>query len=527
MKKILYSLLILLIGTAFAVDAQRYLSRQFQIQRTADVAYGANIGILTGAPTVDTLLMDVYTPVGDTETDRPVILIAHTGSFLPQIINGQATGSRLDSTVTRTAGALASMGYVVAAYTYRQGWLPTAPEEDVRRGTLLQAAYRGIQDTRTCVRYFRKSADSGGNPWGINPDKIGVWGIGTGGYLALGAGTLDDWDEITLSKFINTQTATPYIDSTCIGNFNATTSVPPGGTCAGCLANHPGYSSDIQVSVNVGGAMGDESWIDGNDNEPVFMGFHCVNDIFAPYYRGPVIVPTTNEFVVNVTGTRRAVELANTLGSNDILQNVPAAADPLRPLIELQKQTDVTLLTMETIKMGTDNFYGFNLPFPQGSPWDWWGYNDLTQVVGYVNSLFPGNPYNADTIHLSGLATNPTMSGAQGRAYLDTIFGVTLPRMCIAFGLGCFDSSLDELDESEVGLVIAPNPATTQMTINTKTNYPIEAVYVYDLDGRLVKADVDRNTNSYILKRHNLPSGNYVAQFRFKEGYVSQKIVFQ
>ena len=29
--------------------------------------------------------MDIYTPSGDTETNRPAVILIHTGSFLPDI----------------------------------------------------------------------------------------------------------------------------------------------------------------------------------------------------------------------------------------------------------------------------------------------------------------------------------------------------------------------------------------------------------------------------------------------------------
>ncbi len=32
-------------------------------------------------PALENLLMDVYEPAGDTETDRPVVVMLHTGSF--------------------------------------------------------------------------------------------------------------------------------------------------------------------------------------------------------------------------------------------------------------------------------------------------------------------------------------------------------------------------------------------------------------------------------------------------------------
>lgn len=503
------------------MDAQRYLQPGlFGVDREASVAYGANISILTGAPSLDTLLMDIYTPAGDTSTaPRPLILVGHTGNFFPPLFNGQVTGSRFDSTVTYTAGVLASMGYVVAAYSYRLGWLPTATDEDTRRGTLLQAAYRGIQDTRSCVRFFRRDAAEAGNTWNIDPDKIGIVGIGTGGYLALGAGSLYDHEEVVLEKFISQTTALPYVDTTILGNLFGTTQA------AACVPNHPGYSSDIDFSFNLGGALGDTTWMDGEEQEPAYAGVQCVNDPFAPYYEGPVIVPGTNEYVVDVPGTRRGIEVANNFGSNDIFNSIPAQADPLAPLIELQKQTDVTLPTGQTVKMGTDNFYGFNLPSPQGSPWDWWDLNTLRVVVSLVNGQL-GTDFNADTLHQSGLITNPDMSATKAKTYFDTIFALMIPRACAALDLGCFSTDVKDLQPSDVGLEIAPNPADVEMRISTSDDHPMESIYLYDMNGRLVKVDVDLNTSNYILRRHALPDGVYVAQIRFGDGMVTTRISF-
>ena len=109
------------------------------------------------------------------------------------VVKLSITGSRSDSTVTATAAYLTSRGFVVGTYTHRLGWLPTSTDQNVRTSSLLQAAYRGIQDTRSCIRFFKKSVAEAGNPYGIDPSKICVWGIGTGGYLSLGAGSLNDF----------------------------------------------------------------------------------------------------------------------------------------------------------------------------------------------------------------------------------------------------------------------------------------------------------------------------------------------
>ena len=86
--------------------------------------------------------------------------------------------------------------------------------------------------------------------------------------------------------------------------------------------------------------------------EPAYSGMHCVNDFFAPYYEGAVIVPTTREFVVNVIGTRKAIELANKLGSNAVLNTIPDGKDPLEAQIEVQKATNILIpLTGQRIQM--------------------------------------------------------------------------------------------------------------------------------------------------------------------------------
>ncbi|MEP7196803.1 MAG: T9SS type A sorting domain-containing protein [Saprospiraceae bacterium] len=528
MKKLYFLIFLLTTMMNFVIAQNRYSDASFAVKKTASVTYGTNVGIITGAPAAESLLMDIYEPVGDTKTDRPVVLIAHTGSFLPPLYNGQITGSRSDSTVVYTANYLASRGYVVAAYTYRFGWLPTATDQNARTGSLLQAAYRAIQDTRTCIRYFKKSAAEDANPYGVDPAKICVWGIGSGGYLAMGAGSLNDFGEVTLPQFYNSTTLLPFIDSTIYGNIYGTTQA------AICLPNYPNYSSNFQLSVNLGGALGDSTWMDGDAVEPAYVGVHCTNDLFAPYYSGPVIVPTTNQFVIYATGTRKAIEAANNNGSNNILKNVNADHDPLRPLIEAQKNTIGGIFPSNVpnvINIGTDNFYGFNIPLifnnqavPQGSPWDWWDLNTLKAVVAAVN-MARGTTFNADTLHRDGLRTNPTMSAAKGKAYMDTIFALTLPRLCTALNLGCTYVGTKDVDANQVGLDFGPNPFKESIQFRTKSEFPISDIYVYDIHGKLVKANVEINSSNYTMQRNQLQAGFYVAQIRMKDKLISKQII--
>ena len=55
--------------------------------------------------------------------------------------------------------------------------------------------------------------------------------------------------------------------------------------------NNTGYSNAVQFVVNLGGAMGDSSWIAAGDAP--MIGIHCVDDPFAPFMVLGVYVPTT------------------------------------------------------------------------------------------------------------------------------------------------------------------------------------------------------------------------------------------
>ena len=154
-------LLLLLLAFGARVTAQdRYLEPVFSQASKTSVFYGSNFTFLPllqgGHFTRQPLQMQVYRPVGDTETARPLIIYLHTGNFFPYPANGSCGGLLTDSANVAFATRLAQMGYVVAVADYRLGWNPFSTQELIRRFTLINAVYRGVQDVRTCIRYFRK-----------------------------------------------------------------------------------------------------------------------------------------------------------------------------------------------------------------------------------------------------------------------------------------------------------------------------------------------------------------------------------
>ncbi|NJL74744.1 MAG: hypothetical protein HC892_06610 [Saprospiraceae bacterium] len=193
----------LIIGCVIQLNAQegRFLTNVFdEVKVTRNVVYGVNATVIllpqVGQAVPQPLTMDVYEPVGDERTERPLVLIFHTGNFLPVPQNLQIGGTKNDSSIVEYATRLAKMGYTAASCTYRQGWNPAAQSQPERALGLIQAAYRGIQDARTAIRFFKRDYAESGNRFGVDTSRVVLWGEGTGGYITLGASALSNYLEI-------------------------------------------------------------------------------------------------------------------------------------------------------------------------------------------------------------------------------------------------------------------------------------------------------------------------------------------
>lgn len=115
----------------------RYLDEVFSdVTVTSNIQYGTNITVITAlqglAPAPQPLALDLYEPTGDTETDRPLLLMFHTGNFLPVYLNGGAQGTKTDSAIVEMCTRYAKMGYVVASVDYRVGWNALAATQEER-----------------------------------------------------------------------------------------------------------------------------------------------------------------------------------------------------------------------------------------------------------------------------------------------------------------------------------------------------------------------------------------------------------
>jgi dienelactone hydrolase len=226
-------------------ETGRYRDFIFEnVQLASDIEYGTNASY-NGTET--TLLLDVYTPVGDQENLRPLIIMCHGGFFV--------TGDKAATDVAPACNDFARMGYVAASINYRLGF----PLGLNLAGPMSQAVLRAVQDLKASVRYFRKSVAENGNPFGIDTTQIYVGGLSAGGFTCLHAAYMQD-DELPTN-----------IDPTQPGLA---------GGVEGESGNE-GYSSDFNALISISGAIVDTTFIEAND-KPACL-FHGPDDTVVPY----------------------------------------------------------------------------------------------------------------------------------------------------------------------------------------------------------------------------------------------------
>lgn len=142
----------------------RYLNPLFEkaaIQK--DIEFGE---VTNFEGKTEKLLLDVYSPSGDTQIDRPVILLFHGGGFRPG-------NDKTQSYIVRLATDFATRGYVCVSINYR---VRTAPKEDPK-GTMTDA----LADAMCGLNWIRSNHEK----LRVDLKRIIVGGGSAGGMLAV------------------------------------------------------------------------------------------------------------------------------------------------------------------------------------------------------------------------------------------------------------------------------------------------------------------------------------------------------
>ncbi len=281
MKKISTLLILILItySSSFGQCDGRYQTEIFSTVSVSTVNY-------SDVYTDQYHEMDIYTPDGDTATNRPVVLYMHGGSFY--------AGDKNLTDCVDFCTSYAKRGYVAISANYRLSSNPIifalSSEEQYR--TVLKA----VADIKSAVRYLRKD-HANGNALGIHPQGIFIGGYSAGAVLSIHLAYIDQISDLPTSP-TNVQGLVSSIGGTLEGD-----------------AGNDGYSSDISGIISFAGGINDLAWIDANDEPVVFI--HGTGDLTVNYNCGP---GTNQPTVLNLCGMNAMKPFVDSAGVlNDTL----------------------------------------------------------------------------------------------------------------------------------------------------------------------------------------------------------------
>ena len=263
----------------------RYTSAFESFNVSYDVEYGNAINT-TGLN--QSLVVDIYEPEGDVYESRPLIIMGHGGFFIG--------GDNAGEDVVPLCEDLAKMGYVVASMSYRVG---VDNFLDVSNA-LVRSVWRAYHDGKAAVRFFRKTVEEDGNPWGVNTDLIYLGGVSAGAFIGLHMASIDEESEIP-----------PQVDQSQPGM---------GGGLEGESGNS-GYSSSITGVVNIGGALKSVDYM--SEGDAPIVSVHGTNDGTVPFSTGMIMLSGIP--ITEVDGSAIIHETAQALGIESCFTEIEGA----------------------------------------------------------------------------------------------------------------------------------------------------------------------------------------------------------
>ena len=208
--------------------------------------------------------MDIYQPVGDTMSHRPVIILGHGGSFV--------SGTRSDdSTIIWLCHNFAKRGYVTVSIDYRLG-NPVSLVLD--SSYAIDVVIKAISDGKAAQRFFVKDAATT-NTYKIDTNNIFIGGNSAGAVLYMHAGYLTSIAEVP--SYIATAMAAN-------GGFDGN-------------SGNAGYNVKSKAVIDLAGALNEVSFVNPGDKPSV--NAQGDNDATVPYNCG---YPLSGNVHVNLCG---------------------------------------------------------------------------------------------------------------------------------------------------------------------------------------------------------------------------------
>lgn len=263
MKKLAFTMWALaLMWISVTAQTYRYTQSVFPgFVKISDIVYSSVPSLNSpfyneNSTTMKDFKMDIFLPDGDNFTSKPAIIFAHGGGFV--------TGNRGVDDMLAFCEEFAKLGYVTATIDYRQG-VEVADNADLH---YTRAAWRGLQDGRSAVRFLRANAAS----YGINPDMIYWGGNSAGSVIGLNTIYLDNNEKPAF---------------TGPANYNIGI-IPYSGPDLGPLDIGDNLEFDGQPDAVMAcwGGISNPQIIQKNNSTPVFL-IHGTADNIVPFNSGP------------------------------------------------------------------------------------------------------------------------------------------------------------------------------------------------------------------------------------------------
>lgn len=457
--------------------ATNLLHAQYAVYTEKNLVYGTAVNYLGIS---DTLTLDLYKPINDGNTTRPLLVLVHGGSWL----NGCSTG--MDWLATR----MCARGYAVASVNYRKGWhkddFVANPFDSgvlyaADTAEIIRAMYRGSQDVRGAIRWLkaRNSIDS------TCKNTVLVGGESAGAYISLMVGLLDRPEEKPVTCGALASAVPPQMDLCQCYDLNCVQQNygPPStfniqrpdlGSIEGTL-NLNGEDARVVGVIDLFGGLPAEAipnnWIQGPDTPALYL-YHQTCDGVVPFGYG--IPSATISANCNLGFTPWHTNLPHTVGSGTLatyfatLPNPPLyttdflACDPFNPALAL----------FECIRFSQNGAYHY--------------------------------------------AHNPDQRAEK----IAMFFAPVLQ------GISCQDVSANEAP-SNVSFEIWPNPF--EETLNVYSQEEAKELRLYDAMGRLVlRVDAEARSGEHRWTGlPKLPAGVYVAVLQTVSGATGRKVVIR
>ena len=197
------------------------------------------------------LKMDIFTPVGAPAGQRPLLVMAHGGSF--------SAGNKEENTSAEIARRFASRGFTTATINYR---LESSTLNLVDSNVAAGAVIRAVSDMKAAVRFFSKDARTT-NTYKVDTMNMNVGGNSAGAITAVNYAYLQDTMDINVPVL-------QYVRDVVRNN---------GGVNGN--SGNAGYYDKVKGVINLAGGVKDTAWI--KTGSAKIFSAHGDKDMTVPY----------------------------------------------------------------------------------------------------------------------------------------------------------------------------------------------------------------------------------------------------